>query len=302
MKNIRCIVMITVCCSFLAADVYGQGCSDAGFCTINSFKPNSRQQLLNNQVKTGVFYGRADYDITVYGNYLEYNRRVNHKLGYDVKLTTMAQRGNGISVFGLSDLFVNATYKAGKNVNLTLGTKIPLSDGGRTQNNLPLPMDYQSSLGTVDLLFGIGYEIKKLQFVAAVQQPLTQNKNRFMAESYPAGSKLRSFQSTSNYQRKGDVLLRVSYPVQLHPKLRLTPGILPIYHLANDSYTDGQNMEKEIMGSRGLTVNSTVYLDYTINSKNSIQFSIGTPFITRDSRPDGLTRSVVVNAEYSIKF
>ena len=45
-------------------------------------------------------------------------------------------------------------------------------------------MYYQASLGTIDLIFGIGYEIKKFQFIAAIQQPITQNDNEFNATGY----------------------------------------------------------------------------------------------------------------------
>lgn len=283
---------------------YGQGCSDAGFCTINSFKPNSTDstEVFNNQFKVGAFYGNADNSISVYGNYLEYNRQLSEKFGLDVKLTTLAQNGNGISAFGLSDIFVNANFKASENVKFTLGAKIPLSNASKTYDKLPLPMDYQASLGTFDLIFGIGYEIKKIQLIAAIQQPLTQNDNQFIATNYPINSELRTFQSTNKFERSGDVLLRVSYPINITSKLKLTPSILPIYHLSNDKYTDEFNVEKEIIGSQGLTLNGNAYLDYEINSKNIIQLNLGMPFIVRDSRPDGLTRSFIANIEYRIKF
>jgi hypothetical protein len=283
---------------------YGQGCSDAGFCTINSFKPNSTDstKMLNNQFKLGAFFGQADNSISVYGAYLEYNRQLSRKFGLDAKLTTLAQNGNNISVYGLSDLFVNANYKISEKLKFTLGTKIPLSKANKTINNLPLPMDYQSSLGTFDLIFGIGYEIKKIQIIAAIQQPLTQNDNQFIAANYPLNSKLRAFQSSNKFERSGDVLLRVSYPVNVNSKLKLTPSILPIYHLTNDKYTDEFNIKKEIKGSQGLTLNGNVYLDYEVNSKNIIQLNVGIPFIVRDARPDGLTRSFIANLEYRIKF
>ena len=283
---------------------YGQGCSDAGFCTINSFKPNGTDstKVLNSQFKVGAFFGQADNSIAVYGTYLEYNRKLNTKFGIDGKLTTIAQNGNGISTFGLSDIFVNVNFKASEKVKLTLGAKLPLSNASKTYNKLPLPMDYQASLGTFDLIFGIGYEIKKIQFIAAIQQPLTQNDNQFIATNYPINSELRTFQSTNKFERSGDILLRVSYPISINSKLKLTPSVLPIYHLTNDKYTDEFNVKKEIKGSQGLTLNGNAYLDYEINSKNIIQLNVGMPFIVRDSRPDGLTRSFIANIEYRIKI
>jgi hypothetical protein len=298
--NLMAVTFFTLWTSF----TYGQGCSDAGFCTINSFKPNTTDssRVADNQLKTGAFFGLADNSISVYGNYLEYYRQISGKLGLDVKLTSLGQQGNGISTFGLSDIFVNANYKLSERFKLTVGTKIPLSQANKKVNNLALPMDYQASLGTTDLVFGLGFEIKKMQLVAAVQQPLTQNNNAFLSADYPVNSELSKFQSTQQFGRSGDILLRVSYPLNISHKLTLTPSILPIYHLTNDKFTDEFNEIKEIQGSQGLTLNGNAYLDYELNSKSIIQLNVGVPFIVRDSRPDGLTRSFIANLEYRVKF
>lgn len=281
-----------------------QGCSDAGFCTLNSFKPNHAGNISkkHNQLKFGASWGDADLSISAWGNYIEYTRQLNNKIGIDVRLASLAQNGNGIAEFGLSDVYLNAHYRVGQKGSLTLGTKLPLSDGNKMTNNLALPMDYQASLGTVDLILGVGFEFSKIQLVTALQQPITQNNNQFIAENFPMNSKLRAFQSTNKYKRKGDMLLRVSYPLKFGSQLKITPSLLPIYHLGNDRYTDAMGNEKEITGSKGLTLNSNIYLDYEFNQKNGLQLSIGAPLVTRDSRPDGLTRGFVIAMEYSIRF
>ncbi|MBL7806122.1 MAG: hypothetical protein JNL02_20430 [Saprospiraceae bacterium] len=280
----------------------GQGCSDAGFCTLNSFKPDAGTPAAANQIKIGGSFGGADNAISVVGGYLEYNRQFGDKFGLDAKLTALGQSGNDISAFGLSDLYVNANLSPRSDLHFTLGAKIPLADGNAANDNLPLPMDYQASLGTFDLIVGAGYDIGKLQLVVALQQPLTQNKNAFFAEDYPAGSPLRDIQTTNMFQRSGDVLLRVSYPFQLGQKLTLTPSLLPIYHLANDKFTDKQGNEIEIDGSQGLTFNGNLYFDYAISASSALQLNAGLPFVVRDARPDGLTRSFVANLEYRFKF
>ena len=125
MTKFKFILIATFLFAIEASYSYGQGCSDAGFCTINSFKPKSSDsmEVLNNQFKIGAFFGKADNSISVYGNYLEYNRQLNKKFGLDAKFTTIAQDGNGISAFGLSDIFLNANYKVNEKVKLTLGAK-----------------------------------------------------------------------------------------------------------------------------------------------------------------------------------
>ncbi|QKG79226.1 hypothetical protein [Tenuifilum thalassicum] len=304
MRKLGYLIIAYVVLVMYAMPSYGQGCSDAGFCTINSFKPNSLDSatISNKQIKVGAFYGKADNSILVYGNYLEYNQQLTDKFGFNGKITSLAQSGNGISVFGLSDIFLNATYKVVDNTKLTLGVKVPLSAAGKTHNGLPLPMDYQASLGTFDLVVGVAYQIKKVQLVAAIQQPITQNNNMFIASSYPAESNLSTFQSTKNFKRSGDVLLRVSYPISIGSKLVLTPSLLPIYHLSNDKFTNELNIEQEIAGSKGLTLNGNIYFDYNVSKSSTIQLNVGMPFIVRDARPDGLTRSFIANLEYQFNF
>lgn len=288
----------------LTGEAFAQGCSDAGICTVHSFKPNGLDSISDNpnQFKAGISYGAADYSISVFGTYLEYDRRINEKFGLDAKLTSLSQSGNDISAFGLSDLYINSNYRINKKASLTLGVKIPLSDANRQEDGRALPMDYQSSLGTFDLVFGFGYAIGRLQLVAAIQQPLTQNNNEFFAEDYPLFSPLREFQSTNQFKRSGDALLRASYPFDLGQKFRFTPSLLPIYHLSNDKYTNKEDIEVEIEGSQGLTLNWNLYLDYELNNDQALQLNVGSPFIVRDTRPDGLTRSFVASLEYRIKF
>jgi hypothetical protein len=302
MKAFKLIIILALLFSTYTA--IAQGCSDAGFCTMGSFKPESSDSLetVQNQLKFGASYGLADHNITIFANYLEYSRQINEKFSMDVKITSISQDGNNISSFGVSDVFLTGNYKARHGLSYTLGVKIPTNKSDKKVDGSHLPMDYQSTLGTVDLIVGVGYQIKKWQFVAALQQPLSQNNNEF-AGFIPGHPELADFVSTYEYQRKGDVLLRISRPFKLNDKLQFTPSILPIYHLANDeaTYIIGYDPE-EIEGSKGLTLNVNGYLDYQLNSKNSIQFNAGMPLIVRDVRPDGLTRSFIATLEYRYSF
>jgi hypothetical protein len=299
----RLLFFLTIIFNMPFQKTYGQGCSDAGFCTLNSIKPESEDSasMRNNQMKIGVFYGKGDKSIKAWGNYIEYNHQLSEKTGFDFKITSLAQNGNGITVFGAGDFILTMNSKLTNRFKVTIGAKIPLANGNKTENNISLPMDYQSSLGTFDLITAFGYEINKVQITLALQQPLTQNKNEFIAENYHSNSPIRQFQSTNEFIRSGDILIRVSYPIKLFQNLKLTLSILPIYHIFNDEYHDS-GVKKEIAGSRGLTLNGNLFFDYELNQKNSLQLNIGMPFIVRDSRPDGLTRSNISNVEYRFKF
>lgn len=302
MKTYKVIISFLIL-AFISINLQAQGCSDAGFCTLPGFKPGIKQRITyNNQLRTGISYGQADYGITILAGYLEYSRRLSEKLILSSKLTGISQSGNDSSVRGVSDVFFKLDFSAKPNLKLSFGTKIPLEDGNRIKNGLPLPMDYQSSLGTFDLILGVGYDLNKLGIILAIQQPVTQNDNTFLAGQYPESSKLNNIQSTNEFKRMGDLMLRISYPFNIRQDIQLTLGLLPIYHLANDRYVNAEGVEVEISGSRGLTLNSNLFLDYQINERNLLQLNLGMPFITRDSRPDGLTRHYLVSLEYGFRF
>ena len=149
--NLKLLRFLMVILSIvLIESTYGQGCSDAGFCTMDSFQPNSSDSLNqgDNQFKLGLSYGAADHDISVIGAYIEYNKAITTKLGIDAKITMLSQKDDFNSEFGLSDLFINANYRVSKTGIITLGTKIPLTNGNSMKDGRPLPMDFQPSLGT----------------------------------------------------------------------------------------------------------------------------------------------------------
>ena len=294
----------TVFILFIVHFAIGQGCSDAGFCTLNGFKPNEGADAagqMQNQIKAGVSFGGADNSITILSNHLEYNRQFGDKLSADMRLTSLSQSGNGISRFNLSDVYLTANYAASEKTRVTAGVKIPLNKANTEHDGVPLPMDYQSSLGTLDLVLGFGFAVHDVQVALALQQPLTQNENVFIAANSPAEA-LREFQSTNQFKRSGDVLLRVSYPLSLGEKLSLTPSLLPIFHLTNDKYTDKTDIEREIEGSQGLTLNVNAFLDYNLSETSALQFGVGLPLVVRDARPDGLTRSFLASLEYRVRF
>jgi len=297
-------IFILLLAHLYSGSLFSQGCSDAGFCTMSDFKPEEADSLTAsvNKLLFGVTFGSADHNISVFGTYLEYNRKFGRKFGVDIKATTLSQSGNGVSTFGVGDLFLSGSYRINKIFGLTMGVKVPLTDGNRLLNNQPLPMDYQSSLGTFDLIIGSGFNLKKLQMVLAVQYPLTQNSNTFLSSDYSADNALSGFQSTNKYIRSSDILFRISYTFKLGKKLNLIPGLLPIYHLSNDKFTDFDQIQKEIVGSEGLTLNANLYLNYEINNNSNVQLIFGAPLIIRDARPDGLTRHYVFSLEYNFSF
>jgi len=164
-------------------------------------------------------------------------------------------------------------------------------------------MHYQSSLGTYDLIVGVNYSIMDLGVSLALQQPIiNSNENEFIQ---PTDQNLAEYKysSTNSFNRKGDLVLRASYYLMVSEnKFYVRPGLLGIYHLDDDSYKDQNGVEQSIDGSKGLTLNANIFLNYRFSESKSLELSFGFPFVTRDQRPDGLTREFVSGLEYTYSF
>jgi hypothetical protein len=289
---------------FLASygSLSGQGCSDAGLCTLESFKHmEDSAKTANHTLQLGGGYGRADYQIAAYNAFVSYQLRLTEKWLFETRITFLTQDGNDISTSGVSDIFINANRNLG-DVRFGLGFKIPTNTANKSLDGLPLPMDYQSSLGTLDLLINMSYSLKRWSFFVGSQIPLTQNENAFYSELYPEDSPLFNVQSTNGFTRKSDLLARISYTLSIGEKWLVVPSLLPIYHVSNDSFVNLDGNEQYIYGSKGLTLNGTLSLQFVPSEKQKWELVLASPFIVRDSRPDGLTRSVLFGVSYSFSF
>lgn len=294
--------LFAICFGAFSFRSSAQGCSDAGVCTINGLKGEEQDSTPPKSwtLKFGINGGKADHQIAVYGAYFNVVRRWNTKLETDIKITTLGQNGNSVNAFGLSDVYLIHNYTVNSWFKLTGGFKIPLQNSNRTYQGFGLPMDYQSSLGTLDGIIGAVFQVRKLSLVGAWQQPLTQNNNRFLPGNYTNGP-LSTFQATNHFSRRGDIIARATYPLNVNRWI-FTPGLLGIYHLGQDTYIDSTGISRSISGSQGLTLNANLYVDYKLSRNQKLQMTFGTPFVVREIRPDGLTRSFVLNLEYQVKL
>lgn len=299
------LVLSLLVISSPATFILGQGCSDAGACSIPAFKPSIENlDSKKNQFNVGLSAGAADHTIFVLTPQIGYSRKLGSSFSVDGRMTAAMHAGNGISTTGLGDVYVNINYLPSAKFSITGGLKIPLNDGGRFySDDIVYPMDYQSSLGTLDLIAGMAYHSNAWHYSIAYQQPLTQNHNWFYSDSlsHPE-SPFNDFTSTFNFQRKGDILLHISRELMLSDRVTFMPGLLPIYHLGEDQFLNSADVYKSIQGSSGLTLNATFYASIQMGDSGKLGVNLGFPLVVRDVRPDGLTRSFVFGTEYSISF
>ena len=293
-----------------SVDLNAQGCSDAGFCTIGNLDQHHENTSAGTKQKLSIILsnGVGDEHVYVFTPAIQYDNELNKHWAIQAKLTANYANGNLGNATGPGDAFLTAIYNISKTkkwqTSFLLGIKIPLNNGDIHEESKPLPMQYQSSLGTIDILAGVSVKNLHWLFATAIQQPLTgTNRNTFLPV-YWNTAKADAYIPTNDFKRKGDVLLKAAYTFNTEKKLLVTTGLLGIYHLGRDTYINGNvsNNPIELKGSNGLTLNATASGNYKINNKFSLGLSAGVPFVVRDIRPDGLTREFVLSPEFIFHF
>lgn len=308
MKKAFLILLIVAVISMKS---HGQGCSDAGFCSIHAIKNNTAASVEkdenNNDIAIGFSFGKGERNTSVYTPYIEYTRSINEKTSVTGKISFAAVTGELANTTGLGDFFLSVNHAIDHDKkwqkSFVVGLKIPFDQADIVEKGIHLPMPYQTSLGTTDFVAGVSYIRKAFGVTAALQQPLKKmNGNRFLPSDYPSVPLAGAYIPTNYFERKGDVLLRLSYNFNLPSKFSIRPSLLGIYHLGNDSYLNAGKMRIEIPKSDGLTLNANVFIDYKLTKTTALELTLGTPFVVRTNRPDGLTRSFVAAVEYKFSF
>jgi len=299
MKNIFLIIATIL----ITTVSFAQGCSDAGICSIGHGFQTADKNFKNN-VEIAIILGAGESDVKYFSPFISYTRQVNEKLELSTKVTFSTANGSFGKRGSFGDAFLIGKYafaaKNKKQWSALLGWKFPFTTSNLKINGYSLPLDYQSSLGTFDLFLGTDYKYKKWDFNAAVQIPVfNNNKNSYFKEF----SGTDDFPTTNLFERKSDALFRTTYTLSTkNQKFTFKPNLLFIYHLGEDSYENIFGKRINYVGSEGLTINGNLISAYNINKQKSIELSLATPFVVRDIRPDGLTRSFVLALQYKYSF
>lgn len=310
-KLIIAIAIILFSNEFIKA----QGCGDAGFCTAGSNADHSSEKFQSTNdsskvnykkhfVKIGLGNALGEQSVYILTPTFEASFQIHEHSSISIKTNLQTSFGKQANKFGMGDIIIsNSTSlltKTKHQLILNIGAKLPTGRATlKDKNKLELPMVYQSTLGTVDLLLGINYKFNyKLGIVNAAvgyQQPLINlNKN----------SAIENFDTLNakSFNRKGDLFLRLDKIFTIKKKFDIGVGALAIYHIQNDEITLQDDSKFEIKNSKGLTLNITAAFGYRINDKMEIGLSAGFPVIVREQRPDGLTRKFVAAPSFTYRF
>ena len=181
-------VILIVFLFISAWETCAQGCSDAGFCTMGAMKPdqpyNKKVEFKLRTMELSFYRGSTTLTPIVYVATADMNFSLSRKTFFQVKIPFQHVDGRLARTSSMSDIsicFTRNIYSSDQfDLNVSVGGKLPSnnSDFNATDGNA-LPMYYQTSLGTYDLISGISLISRKWLFATGIQIPLNNNKNQF---------------------------------------------------------------------------------------------------------------------------
>lgn len=307
-------------------ELRAQGCSDAGACTagpighLELWTGTSAEPIdYRHSARLGFSYAIGEQGTMITQVVPELNIGIGERLGMQLK--TVYQRANGDLAItsGLGDSFFTTSFGfiKGPDRDLTgaLGFRIPtgsttgsVPDPMSEMADRPLPMVYQTGLGTFDMILGLHWRHKRYVAAIAYQHVLVQNnENQFTHSAWFNDPTVEGYFESRGLNRADDLVVRAQYAYGCG-RLSLQPGLLAIYHMADDErLNDAVRSSPEpesitLTGSQGLTLNVTLDLRFTLTEQWALEGSFGAPVVTREVRPDGLTRESVTSVGLHYRF
>ena len=275
-----------------------QGCSDAGVCTSGVMGVEGNATLPETFLFTaGYHLGQGDDGTSINTVMLEARIAVLKNGFVQVKMPWHSIDGNLGKTSGAGDLTLTVGgllfQREDHRFEGFAGTRIGTGDTDLEENGNPLPMVYQTGLGTTDLLAGLKWSFRGWEASLGIQQPVAQNnKNGFLHETWEDDETAMNYPESNKIERKGDIVLRAEKAFSFG-RTGLSLGVVPIYHLGSDTYENVSGERLEIKGSQGLTLNVSASARYLISDRFRAGLFFGSPVITRDEQPAGLARKYV---------
>lgn len=294
-------------------DSMAQGCSDAGFCTMGAMKPdqpfNKKIELKLRSMEISFYRGTTPLTPIIYVATADLNFSINSKTSFQVKLPYQAVSGQLGNTSGLGDISLCVTrniFTSEKfDVNFSVGGKIATNQSDKDEGGFPLPMYYQTSLGTYDFITGVSLINRNWLFATGIQHPFNRNENQFLWTAWEGGPEdityIQKYANAKELKRGTDVMLRVERNFRFS-RLNFTLGLLPIFRISQDEIADNNGKRIRQEGTTGMALSGILTTGYSFNVRSGIKLLLGHKIKQRDVNPDGLTREFVSTLSYYYRF
>ena len=294
--------------------LYAQGCSDAGFCTMGALKPDQgyskRASVKLRSIEFSQYIGVTRFKDIIFNYTVDFNIAVGRsdKTTVQVKMPYTYVEGVLKNTHGLGDLSLGLAQNLVSNenyqINLTVGSKLPIGNSNQKLDGKPLPMYYQGGLGTYDVVAGISLISKGWLLAAGYQQSLNRTYNNFWWsdwEGHEFEEEALTYKQSKDLARGKDIMLRVERNFRFS-NFNFNIGLLPIYRINKDTNISRGGVKNKIDGSDGLALSLLIGGGYQFSINSGIKIMNGFRLQRRPNNPDGLSRELVSNIGYVYKF
>ena len=282
--------------------VNSQGCSDAGACSIETFEfedAHVTDQKIKLNFDQTVGLGEKFIFISQSTLGIQY-RLMATGTRFELRVPFIFTIGNLGHTSGVGDLILSASQDIFKDKQFQLTAMI----GGRLKTNnsdfsfddLPLPMAYQTSLGTNDVILGTQYSRSLWSLYFAYQHPFGINNNDYLVPKDETDPNKQYYES-AQLDRGDDLYLRGQYYLALKKKNGLLFNLLGIYRI-QESEILKNDQRIQLDGSSGLTVNVGITYKKQLKKQRELSLLLAFPVIDKDYRADGLTRNIVLGVTF----
>jgi len=284
--------------------LYGQGCSDAGVCSIGGMGSGLSGSDFSSTIIFSHSFGIASTSegpdgtsnfTLIQKTQLEGRFKIFNRSYLYAKIPFQFATGDLGNAAAIGDIALSFSQEftiAEHRALITVGGIIPTNDSDLSEGGRDLPMDYQSSLGSYDLIIGGSYFLENWQFAVGYQHPFNRNGNGFLYSLWTDNDDALRYFESNQLKRGDDLIIRIEKRFDL-PRSTIYAGVLPIIRLQKDEIIKNDEVVR-LSGSQGLTFNLNFTLEKNLSKRLNFRLAVGGPLIWRKTRADGLTRALVV--------
>lgn len=284
---------------------YAQGCSDAGVCAASQQFDSPTTEKFSHHISISPSIGLGDQKSWVMASVLAYQLQTQKGWTFGLALPHSTTFGNLTTTSGIGDIVLSINIpllqKGHQQLGLLVAGKIATSNANQKYENEALPMIYQQSSGTNDLITSLQWNYKTWLFAAGYQHAFNANENEFLSSDFPTDSDAAKYHSSAYLKRGDDVMLRFEKRFNGKNKSSFKAGALPIFRIQSDEIKV-EGVYQEIANSTGLTLNLYTSWRYQFSDHFYSELQLAAPPITREVRADGTTRSFLVNIRLAFRL
>jgi hypothetical protein len=297
---------------FMSSAVMSQYSGDAGLGTADNFMTfNPLFYPTKNMIRLETSVSLSEQNVWVTRPQLISTFKIYKKGAIELRLPFSVHIGNFGENASMADvqMFWGHEWVNRNNFRFSsrLGVAIPPNNSNSLNRGMPMPMVYQTSLGSYDALATLDFRYKTWLFSVGYQQPLNSNNNQFLHLYFPNNQEAERYSESNHLLRSPDISLSGAKEFYLR-RFLLGVGVNTIWHFRNDRYEyisadfPPVKQTRELPNTKSITMNIYGRVSYKITDNWLIWLSVGAPVYTKKSRPDGLIRYFSILPAFSYSF